>query len=150
MGGVLAWESWSNRTNSKPEACDTGAPGAGAKRVSELRPLPPLRTHKTSSLLFDHPASTHLRHCPWVTQWALAPMRSTHVKSTGKGNRIHPSKTGFPPIRVFRIQKGTLNLVQSLTLNQLQSSRRIEPGSIIDFEPSLIFKAHWTWFNLWL
>ena len=46
-GGVLAWESWSNRTNSKPEACDTGAPGAGAKllgprkrdrakRVSEL------------------------------------------------------------------------------------------------------------------
>ena len=30
-GGVLAWEFWSNKTNSKPEACDTGAPGAGAK-----------------------------------------------------------------------------------------------------------------------
>ena len=57
MGGVLAWESWSNRTNSKPEACDTGAPGAGAKRVSELCPLPPLRTHKSSSLLFDHPCA---------------------------------------------------------------------------------------------
>ena len=33
-GGVLAWESWSNRTNSKPKAYDTGAPGAGAKLLT--------------------------------------------------------------------------------------------------------------------
>ena len=31
---VLAWKSWSNRTNSRPEACDTGAPGAGAKLLA--------------------------------------------------------------------------------------------------------------------
>ena len=88
--GCWLVQSLFNRTNSKPRAYDTGGPGTGAKllgprkregakRVSELCPPPPLRTHKTSSVLFDHPPSTHLCHWPRVTQWALAPLRSTHV-----------------------------------------------------------------------
>ena len=43
---------------------------------------------------------------------------------------------GWASALIGLAQKTRLNPVQSLTLNQVQSSRHIGPGSIFDFEPA--------------
>ena len=56
MGGMLAWESWSNRTNSKSEACDIGAPGAPGAGAKFLGPRQRLsKRSEAHSAVVVHP-----------------------------------------------------------------------------------------------